>query len=248
VKQGTGIQSIVVHSEAIKDKNKIAGVFNKCFLSVADFVTLGINGHTSTTDPVANLAGVFNVPCTKMSWCYPTAHETGKIIKSLNTKDSLGYDEITNRIFKLSEPFIILPLTYICNMVLGTVVFPDRLKFATVTPCFKKDDVQEISNYRSISLLTSFSEFIEKLIYSRLITDIEANSILAQEQYGFSTHCSAEMAVFSLISSILIATIRRTVGGIFCKLDFYGIERYIQNTTEILLNWQAAKTYFGLFI
>jgi hypothetical protein len=82
-------------------------------------------------------------------------HEIEKIIKSLKIKDSLRYDEITNRILKISEPFIISPLTYICNAILVTGVFPDRLKFAIVTTCFKKGNVQEISTYRPISLLTN---------------------------------------------------------------------------------------------
>lgn len=99
-----------------------------------------------------------------MSWQYASAQEIAKIIKSLKTKDSSGYDENSSRIIKLSAPFIISPLTYICNVLLGPRVFPDRLKFAIVKPCFKKGNIQEISNYRPISLLTSFSKIIEKLI------------------------------------------------------------------------------------
>jgi hypothetical protein len=32
--------------------------------------------------------------------------------------------------------FIISPLTHICNVILNTGVFPDRLKFAIVKPLF----------------------------------------------------------------------------------------------------------------
>jgi len=46
----------------------------------------------------------------------------------------------------------------------STGVFPDRLKYAVVKPIFKRGNKQEISNYRPISLLTSFSKIIEKLI------------------------------------------------------------------------------------
>jgi hypothetical protein len=44
----------------------------------------------------------------------------------------------------LSEPFIILPLTYICNAILGSGGLPDRLKFATDTPCFKKGNIKKL--------------------------------------------------------------------------------------------------------
>jgi len=66
-------------------------------------------------------------------------YEIEKIIKSLRTKNTCGYDEISNRIIKLTAPFIIAPLTYICNAVLGTGVFPDRLKYAIVKPIFEKE-------------------------------------------------------------------------------------------------------------
>jgi hypothetical protein len=107
-----------------------------------------------------------------------------KIIKSLKTKNTCGYDEISNRIIKLTAPFIISPLTYICNAVLSTGIFPDRLKYAIVKPIFKKGNKQEISNYRTMSLLISFSKIIEKLIYARLHAHINMNNILAQEQYS----------------------------------------------------------------
>jgi len=107
---------------------------------------------------------------------------------SLRTKNTCGYDKISNRIIKLTAPFIISPLTYICNAVLSNGVFPDRLKYAVVKPIFKKGNKQEISNYRPISLFTFFSKIIEKLIYARLHAYIDMNNILVQEQYGFWTH------------------------------------------------------------
>jgi hypothetical protein len=39
---------------------------------------------------------------------------------------------------KFGAPFIISPLTYICNAVLSTGVFPARLKYAIVETNFKK--------------------------------------------------------------------------------------------------------------
>jgi hypothetical protein len=102
---------------------------------------------------------------------------------------------------KLSLAYIISPLTHLCNAMLNTGIFPERLKFAVVEkPVFKKGKSHEISNYRPISLLTSFSKIIGKLIYTRLITHIEANNFLVQEQYGFRSHSSTEKASFTLIN------------------------------------------------
>jgi len=57
---------------------------------------------------------------------------------------------------KMKPPFIISPLTYICNEILKTGIFPNSLKYAIVQPIFKKGDKHETANYRPISLLTSF--------------------------------------------------------------------------------------------
>jgi len=62
-----------------------------------------------------------------MKWKYVTTDQLEKIIKSLNLKNSHGYDGISNKLIKASLPFIISPLTYICNEILKIGIFPDRL-------------------------------------------------------------------------------------------------------------------------
>ena len=84
------------------------------------------------------------------------------IIKSLNTKSLNGYDEVSTKLLKLSLPFILSPLTHICNKSLALGIFPDRFKYSEIKPLFKKGDKHNISNYRPISMLSSFSKVLEK--------------------------------------------------------------------------------------
>ena len=51
----------------------------------------------------------FNNTFSSTNWKYGTTNEINKIIKSLRTKNSYGYDEIPINILKLSTPFIISP-------------------------------------------------------------------------------------------------------------------------------------------
>jgi len=85
--------------------------------------------------------------------------EIHKIINSIKCKYLAGYDEISSRILKKSAPYV--SSSFICNKILSTGVFPERLKFAEVKPLFKKGDPTDCSNYRPISLLTSFSKVIK---------------------------------------------------------------------------------------
>ena len=87
-------------------------------------------------------------------------------------------------------------------------------------PIFKNGSKQDISNYRPISLLTTFSKVFEKIIYNRLCKHFEINGILAHEQFGFRKQHSTEQAAFCFINRILTAlNNKQIVGGIFCDLQ-----------------------------
>jgi hypothetical protein len=155
-----------------------------------------------------------------MNWQYTTTHQIEKIIKSLKTKNTGGCDEISTRVLKLSVPYIISPLTYICNAILKSGIFPDKLKYAIIKPLYKKGNTQDVMYYRPMSILTSFSKVIEKLIYVRLFDHVNTNCILVNEQYGFQTQSSTEQATFSLINEVLTAMNNNLIiGGIFCDLQ-----------------------------
>ena len=65
--------------------------------------------------------------------------------------------------------------------MLSSGIFPTQLKFAEITPIFKKGDKNAPSNYRPISLLTSFSKIFEKAISNRNFYHINHYHILVNE-------------------------------------------------------------------
>ena len=72
---------------------------------------------------------------------------------------------------------------------------PDTLKIARVVPILKKGDPSIFSNYRPISVLPSISKLLEKLAYKRIITFLDSNNILHDNQFGFRKHRSTEHAL-----------------------------------------------------
>jgi Notch-like protein len=92
------------------------------------------------------------------------AKEIKDIIRTLKWKSSYGYDEIPLKVLKINTPYIISPLIYLCNKSMTTGIFPTRLKYSQIVPVYKKGDKHLLTNYRPISLLTSFSKIFEKVI------------------------------------------------------------------------------------
>jgi hypothetical protein len=138
----------------------------------------------------------------------------------MKPKDSHGYEEISIRILKISAPFILSPLTHIFNKIIYKGIFPERLKYSEVKPIFKKGKVSDFSNYRPISLLTSFSKIFEKLIYNRLYQYLDHHQLFVKEQHGFKQNTSTETATFSLLNTIFSCLEKKEiVGGLFLDLQ-----------------------------
>jgi hypothetical protein len=77
----------------------------------------------------------------------------------------------------------------------------------------------DISNYRPVSIATSFSKILEKVMYNRLLEHLNNNDILAKEQFGFRKNLTTEKAISELSNKIISALNNKlVVSGIFCGL------------------------------
>ena len=193
--------------------------FKKYFVSVAQDVH--INNHNANPpsnheNPIAYLSKAFNQPFPTINLLKGvSSKEIEDIMKSLKIKNSHGYVGIRTKLLKLSMHYISSPLTYICNRMLSSGIFPTRLKFTEVKPIFKKGDKNDTSNYRPVSLLTSFSKFFERVIYNRLYHHINTNHILVNEQSGFRQASSTDTATCTLTKNILTALNNKLLVGVF---------------------------------
>jgi hypothetical protein len=91
-------------------------------------------------------------------------------------------------------------LNYISNKIMQSGIFPERLKYSIVKPLFKKGDKQLISNYRPVSLLTSFSKVVEKVMFNKLINHLDKHAILSTSQYDFQKNLSTDNVVYALLN------------------------------------------------
>jgi hypothetical protein len=145
--------------------SQAAKTFNNYFISSVDEL---ITQQPKTESAIFSLRESFlrefpqiiNIPITEA--------EVICAITSLKNKNSCGYDGLSNKILKLCGSRISKPLMYIYNKSLSCGIYPERLKYAIIIPCFNKGEKSQISNYRPISLLTGFSKIFELLIFQRL--------------------------------------------------------------------------------
>ena len=130
-----------------------------------------------------------------------TDKEVKNIGKQLKDGAS-GRDGITSLSLKLVSHDIAKPITSIVNMSFSQGVFPNEFKIALVSPLYKAEDPMFFSNYRPISLLSTFSKILERLMYNRLLDFLDKYKILNKYQFGFRRKHSTYMALIILLENL----------------------------------------------
>ncbi|KAL1448087.1 hypothetical protein WDU94_015636 [Cyamophila willieti] len=109
-----------------------------------------------------------------------------------------GEDLLQTKVLKNIIQYILTPLTHIFNLSLTKGHFPQCYKNSIIVPIHKKGNTKLLPNYRPISLLTTFSKILEKLVQHRLDKYLKIHDILSDRQYGFRTGIGTEDALIDL--------------------------------------------------
>ena len=240
----------------ISDEKDIANKFNAFFTNIGKNLADKINDvpHKHFSDYLVSK------PNTKFEFQPVEIKEVDKIISQLDSKNSSGYDSISNILIKSIVDIILKPLTVIINQCLKMGIFPNQLKIAKVVPIFKSGDDTLFTNYRPISLLLSTYKVVERVIFNQLYTYFETNKLFYGSQYGFRKRHSTEFAALELVDKLLNMMDKGQVPlGIFLdlskafdtldhkimikKLEFYGVsdspgkllESYLSNRKQYVV-------------
>jgi len=94
------------------------------------------------------------------------------------------------------------------------------MKFSIIKPIYKQGNKMNPTNYRLISLMTSFLKVFEKVLCIRLTEHFNTNKLLVENQFGFRKGIATEDAIFKLTNEILNALNNKAMAGsIFCDLE-----------------------------
>lgn len=189
-----------IDNKITSDPQKVAEELNYYFVNAVTNILPQSHNNSIKTITINSEATLQNL----LLWS-TTPFEVSKTIRSLKSKNSSGFDEISSNVLKSCEKELVYPLVNIINKSFAQGKFPTNLKTAKVYPKFKQGASTEVKNYRPISLISTFSKVIEKIVLTRLLDHLSRNQLLPDEQHGFTANKSTNSAIISITEQIIKA-------------------------------------------
>ena len=213
---------------------QIAETFNKYFANIAS----SLKRNTCNTDQMANNSTALHATYLSnqvRNTIYLRPVDSPEIetyitdLKNKSTSDSkISALKIANTTQNFSH---ILANVIDASFTQG--IFPQELKVAKVVPIHKNGSKTDVSNYRPISLLSTFSKLYEKAMHVRIHDFLESNNALYEMQYDFRKSRSCEHALLSAQTILLDALSKKEI-ALLLLIDFSKAFDMVDHT--ILLN------------
>ena len=128
-----------------------------------------------------------------------------KLLQSIDVGKATGHDELPALVLKLCSHQLSPSLCQIFNSSLLQGVVPKSFKKANITPLLKAGDPTNPANYRPISLLPIVSKLLEKIVQQQLISYLDANGLMPDDQFAYRKNHSTEDALTLAINRWLTA-------------------------------------------
>jgi hypothetical protein len=119
--QDIQVHQLNINSNVNYNLQTIPDFFNNYFLSITGKNHSALNKNNNFVD---YLCLTYNKPFPNIKYQYTSTKQTEKIISSLKSKNSHGYDEMSVNILQFSSPHISSPLCHICNKIFSSGIFP----------------------------------------------------------------------------------------------------------------------------
>ena len=131
-----------------------------------------------------------------------TTTDVLKKLSTLHQHKATGLDTIPSRFLRDSATTITPAITHIINLSIQHGQVPVDFKLARVTPIHKKGSTLEPGNYRPVSILSSISKVMERLVYEQVEKYLATKNLIYQLQSGFRTNHSTDTCLLYLTDRI----------------------------------------------
>ena len=131
-----------------------------------------------------------------------TREEILLAIKKLKNGKSAGPDGLVGEFFKHAGSSTIDFLVKLFNYLFDAGVYPVHWTESIIMPLFKKGDINNVNNYRGISLCNISSKLYSTVVNNRLREWISDNNITGEQQAGFKKGYSTVDHIFTLMAAI----------------------------------------------
>ena len=127
-----------------------------------------------------------------------TEHEIIKSIKQLKTNRSAGPDLMLNEFFINGKNELTPTICKLFNKLFEIGYFPTSWSEGYIIPLHKKDDINDVENYRGITLLSCLGKLFSRVLNNRLSSWAEKYNVLIEAQAGFRANMSTVDNIFAL--------------------------------------------------
>ena len=192
----TQINRLIIDNKEITDTQHIANELNHFFAHVGEK-----QSNEMQANNIEHYTNFMHTTHPNSIYLTPTTEEEiHTITMRMKSKRSTGHDDMSTQHLKQILPGILYPLQILFNRSIDEGIFPQKLKHAKIKPLHKKNEKDQMTNYRPISLLPAISKILEKLIHKRLYSFLTSQHIISDRQYGFRPKLSTSDALCTFLS------------------------------------------------
>ena len=166
------------NSDKLVPDDETADFINNFFADIGPKLAEKIDTNVSSNKPET-------VHRVLMDELYVTEAEVLKAVKEIDIYKSSSVENLSSRILKDAFMTIIPQLTYMYNCSFSKNSFPDSWKIAKVIPLQKPGNKSDVNNLRPVSLLPLPGKLAERLAHTQIISFLEDNNMLNENQGAF---------------------------------------------------------------
>lgn len=152
--------------------------------------------------------------------CSFTCDEVRKTILKMKRNKAFGIDLLLAEMFIDGVDILTPILCKLFNHIFDNGLYPESWTKGLIVPIPKKGDLNDVNNFRGITLSSIFSKIFSCLLDSRLRNWAESNELLLEYQFGFRSKKSTIDCVF-ILQSLINKILKHEKKKLFCAfIDF----------------------------